>query len=109
MYVASRLGQPQINLVPAGLIDMGALPAGTKTVGIRTEHLDIRPASKAKATAQIEWVEHLGDQNHVHIDVNGHKLVTLARPGQGLKVGDAVRLEPVKPLYFDADGERLRA
>ncbi len=107
-YVASRLGQPQINLVPAGVLDAAGAPAGTATVGIRTENLAIRPVKGPKATARIEWVEHLGDQNHVHIDVAGHRLVTLARPGDDLTVGDAVRLETVRPLYFDANGDRLR-
>jgi len=108
-YVASRLGQPQINLVPAGVLDAAGAPQGTATIGVRTENLDIRPAKGSKATARIEWVEHLGDQNHVHIDVAGHKLVTLARPGDDLDVGDAVRLQTVRPLYFDANGDRLRA
>ncbi len=109
VYVASRLGQPQINLVPAGVLETAGAPGGTATIGIRTENLDIRPAKGAKATARIEWVEHLGDQNHVHIDIAGHRLVTLARPDDGLSVGDTVRLEPVRPLYFDANGDRLRA
>ena len=107
-YVASRLGQPQINLVPAGVLDTAGAPQGTVTIGIRTENLAIRPAKGSKAAARIEWVEHLGDQNHVHIEVAGHRLVTLARPGDDLTVGDTVRLETVRPLYFDANGDRLR-
>src|SRR5579859_4115942 len=38
-YVASRLGTPQINFVPARLVSEIALPPGTETIGIRTEHL----------------------------------------------------------------------
>jgi multiple sugar transport system ATP-binding protein len=109
IYVASRLGQPQINLVPMGVLDVGRTPPGTATLGIRTENLEIRPAKGGKADARIEWVEHLGDQNHVHIDVAGHRLVTLAQPGDDVRAGDAVRLNIVRPLYFDANGERLRA
>src|ERR1700742_5234648 len=40
-YVASRLGTPQINFLPAGLLSDVAVPPGTETVGIRTEHLRI--------------------------------------------------------------------
>ena len=32
LYVAARLGQPTINLVPAGLLPDGGSPAGTKTI-----------------------------------------------------------------------------
>src|SRR5436189_1270124 len=38
-YVAARLGQPAINLLPAGLF--AGAPRGAKTIGSRTEHLTI--------------------------------------------------------------------
>src|SRR5690349_18011793 len=40
-YVASRLGTPPINFLPAALIPEVAAPAGTETIGIRTEHIRI--------------------------------------------------------------------
>ena len=30
-------------------------------------------------TATVDWVEHLGDQNHLHLTVGSRKLVTLDR------------------------------
>ncbi len=105
LHVAARLGQPHINLLPADLLPAPAAPAGTRTVGARTEHLDIALASDGNA--EIDWVEHLGDQNHLHIRVGGHKLVTLADPDRPVGPGDRIRLALRTPLYFGADGQRL--
>src|SRR5271154_5323278 len=41
LYVASRLGTPSINFLPASLIPHAAMPPATETIGIRTEHLQI--------------------------------------------------------------------
>jgi multiple sugar transport system ATP-binding protein len=108
VYVATRLGQPAINVIPAGLVPNGALPAGAKTIGARTEHFRIAKASEGAAHGKVEWIEHLGDQNHLHLSVGGHRIVTLVDPDAGLERGDAVSLALVNPLYFDAAGNRVR-
>jgi len=107
LYVAARLGQPAINLFPVGLLPDGGAPAGAKTVGARTEHFRIAPAANGHAQATVDWVEHLGDQNHLHVTVGGHKLVTLVDPATELRPGDAISVELVAPLYFDAAGNRV--
>ncbi|MBN8997246.1 MAG: ABC transporter ATP-binding protein [Rhizobiales bacterium] len=108
VYVATRLGQPAINLIPAGLIPAGSLPSGATTIGARTEHLRIARATNGAATAKVDWIEHLGDQNHLHLTVGNHKLVTLADPSSDLAGGDAVSLAFVNPLFFDTAGDRVR-
>jgi multiple sugar transport system ATP-binding protein len=108
-YVASRLGTPAINLIPAELLGSETLPPLARTVGLRTEHIRISPADRSGPTARIHWVEHLGDQNHVHLKLATHSLVTLADPAQELKAGDQVSLAFTDPLYFDAAGNRLGA
>ncbi|MCX8504886.1 MAG: TOBE domain-containing protein, partial [Beijerinckiaceae bacterium] len=80
-----------------------------KTVGLRTEHLKIAPSDPASATGTVTWVEHLGDQDYLHINVQNHDVVTLSDPDSGLKAGDMVRLTPLSPLYFDDAGNRVRA
>jgi multiple sugar transport system ATP-binding protein len=107
VYVATRLGQPAINLIPAGLIPAGSTPSGSKTVGARTEHLRIAKASNGSAMGKVEWIEHLGDQNHLHVRVGDHRIITLVDPEVGLSSGDAVSLALVDPLYFDASGNRV--
>jgi multiple sugar transport system ATP-binding protein len=105
-YVAGRLGTPAINLIPAELLG-NTLPPLVRTVGLRTEHIRISPGDGPGPRAQVHWVEHLGDQNHVHLKLATHSLVTLADPGQPLRAGDQVSLEFESPLYFDQAGNRL--
>jgi len=109
IYVATRLGQPAINLIPAGLVPTGSLPAGAKTVGARTEHFRIARASNGEALGKVDWIEHLGDQNHLHVSIGSHRIVTLVDPEAGLERGDGVALSLVDPLYFDATGNRIRS
>jgi multiple sugar transport system ATP-binding protein len=109
LYVAARLGQPTINLIPAGLLPDGGAPQGTKTIGARTEHFRIARATNGHAQAKVDWIEHLGDQNHLHVSVGEHKLVTLVDPAAELQPGDAVTVELVAPLYFDQAGNRIGA
>ena len=106
IYVATRLGQPHINLIPRNLFPNVAMPTAAETVGVRTENLLI--SRHNGAAARIDWIEHLGDQNHLHIDLNGHKVTTLVQPDAQLDVGDVVALELQNPLYFDRAGARLR-
>jgi multiple sugar transport system ATP-binding protein len=107
VYVATRLGQPAINLIPAGLIPSGSMPAGARTVGARTENLAIAKVANGSAVGKVEWIEHLGDQNHLHVSIGENRIVTLADPQTDLVSGDAVSLTLVNPLYFDASGRRI--
>jgi multiple sugar transport system ATP-binding protein len=107
LHVAARLGQPAINLLPAGLLPDGGTPAGTRTIGARTEHLSIEKAPNGHADGIVDWVEHLGDQNHLHVTVGTKKLVTLTDPDTDLEKGDKVTIRYRSPLYFGADGQRL--
>ena len=108
-YVAGRLGTPQINFLPATLLPEIAMPAGTDTVGIRTEHLHIAAANGGSIVGRVRRVEHLGDQNHVYLEYRGETLVTLADAHQPLEAGQDVELQLVRPLYFDAAGQRIAA
>jgi multiple sugar transport system ATP-binding protein len=108
-YVASRLGTPSINLIPAELLGADMVPPNVRTVGLRTEHIRISSAGRTGPLARVHWVEHLGDQNHVHLKLEQHSLVTLADPVQELKAGDHVSLEFTEPLYFDQAGNRVGA
>ncbi|MET3578551.1 multiple sugar transport system ATP-binding protein [Mesorhizobium robiniae] len=107
LHVAARLGQPAINLLPTGLLPDGDMPAGTKTIGARTEHLSIGKASNGHADGVVDWVEHLGDQNHLHVSVGTKKLVTLTDPDTQLEKGDKVIIRYRTPLFFDQAGNRI--
>lgn len=110
IYVATRLGMPSINLLPASAFPAQPMPPGTSTIGARTEHVVVgRSVKDQSSAARVDWIEHLGDQNHLHLSLGAHKLVTLVDPDMPLQVGDAVDLSLRGALYFAADGERIAA
>ena len=100
-YVASRLGQPRINLLPADAF--GAAKAGAAQIGLRPEHVRIGEGQPAT----VRRVEHLGDQTRLHLTMGGHDIVTLADPHTPLSPGDALSIRPENPLWFDASGNRI--
>jgi multiple sugar transport system ATP-binding protein len=107
LYVATRLGSPQINLLPVEMLPEAKVSRRASTVGVRTEHLQIAKPEGSGLVARVRRVEHLGDQNHVHLEYKGHALITLADPHRPLAAGQEVGLTLVNPLYFDAAGRRI--
>ena len=106
-YVAARLGAPGINLVSHTLFPAIRAPAAARTIGVRTEHVHIRKAVNGNAAGTVTWIEHLGDQNHLHVGLSDGELVTLGDPDAGLTVGDRVSIELTNPLFFDENGKRV--
>ncbi|HSI40981.1 MAG TPA: ABC transporter ATP-binding protein [Xanthobacteraceae bacterium] len=107
LHVAQRLGQPGINLVPRSLFPAIAAPERTQTIGARTEHVRIAKVPERAGIGTVRWIERLGDQNHLHVDLAGRELVTLGDPDSDLAVGDPVTVDFIRPLYFDAAGQRI--
>ncbi|MEE9321005.1 MAG: ABC transporter ATP-binding protein [Granulosicoccus sp.] len=118
LHVAARLGQPSINLLPVSVFGDLSVPAGTTTIGLRTEHLQVSTSAAVGQTtmpagqvaAILDRIEHLGDQNRLHLHMGEHRLVTL---GDGelefkLSPGSEVLLQVEHPLYFDKAGQRVR-
>jgi len=108
IYVAARLGSPPINLAPRSAFPETAMPDGTTTVGARTEHAQITRANGRRASGRVTWVEHLGDQDHLHVKLGEQDFVTLADPDTGLGPGDEVAIALTDPLFFNAAGDRVR-
>jgi multiple sugar transport system ATP-binding protein len=101
-YVASRLGQPRIALLPADAFGPGA-PAGAAQIGLRPEHILLGEGQPAR----VHRLEHLGDQTRLHLEMGPHRIVTLADPQTRLGQGDMVAIRPENPLWFDASGNRI--
>ncbi|WP_299656253.1 ABC transporter ATP-binding protein [uncultured Tateyamaria sp.] len=101
-YVAARLGQPRINLLPVGLLGEDA-PAGAHQVGLRPEN--IRHGSGRDA--HVVRVEHLGDQTRLHLKVADHDVITLTDPHTKLNAGETIQIAPDNPVFFDAAGARI--
>jgi multiple sugar transport system ATP-binding protein len=104
-YVATRLGTPPINLLPVDALPVNDAPGETAVVGARTEHIELVP--DAGGPAEVTLVEHLGSENHLHLRMNGHRLVTLVAPDQEWRAGGRARVALHRPLYFDATGKSL--
>ncbi|MES2667542.1 MAG: ABC transporter ATP-binding protein [Pseudomonadota bacterium] len=105
-YVASRLGQPRINLLPAGAF--GQAKAGAAQIGLRPEHIRIRASTEGGQPATIRRVEHLGDQTRLHLTMGPHDLITLTDPNTVLAPGQTLHISPENPLWFDAGGARIQ-
>lgn len=101
LYVASRLGLPRINIVPADLF--GGAPAGATQIGMRPEHI----AQGSGQDAMVKRVEHLGDQTRLHLDLQGHAITTIANPDSTYTPGAMIKIAPKNPLCFDAQGQRI--
>ena len=102
-YVAARLGQPRINLLPIGVLDAPA-PSGATVMGLRPENIRHGQGRDASVTR----VEHLGDQTRLHLKVGSHDVITLTDPHSTLNPGETIQIAAQNPIYFDADGNRVR-
>jgi multiple sugar transport system ATP-binding protein len=112
-FVASRLGSPRINLLPRAALGEIAAPAQAVTVGVRAEHVRLHPAPAdgGHRAARVRRIERLSDQHLVHLGLaeSDQELVTAAPNGAHFEPGDAVGIELLRPLWFDAEGQRLVA
>lgn len=101
LYVAGRLGLPRINALPVDLFP-GA-PAEATTIALRPEHI----VTGEGQDAEVRRVEHLGDQTRLHLNLEGHDIITLTDVHTALEAGDRIAIAPRNPLYFDAVGDRV--
>ncbi len=101
-YVATRLGQPRIALLPADAF--GPAPSGAAQIGLRPEHI----VQGEGQPATVRRVEHLGDQTRLHLTFGPHEIITLADPQTALTAGDSIPIRLQSPLWFDATGARIQ-
>lgn len=112
-YVAARLGTPRINLLPRAALAGLAAPAQAATVGIRAEHLRLHPfaTERGHGAATVRRIERLSDLHLVHVGLAGgdEELTSASPPGANHEPGDPVRVELLRPLWFDTEGRRIAA
>ncbi len=136
LFVASFIGSPKMNLLPAGIVSVGESsvkvrlrdgsvvvanvrpgssklePGSPVTLGVRSEHLTLADAESAENVigCKVQWVEQLGDTTFAYLDTaDGQKLV-LRLPGETpMSVGDAIRVRvpPGRAHVFDEQGLAL--
>ena len=107
VYVARRLGSPQINVLPPRALQVDDVPKGAKTLGLRPE--DVRLTSEG-VTARVLTVENLGVETVVLLQVGeGERLHALLPAGESLApdIEVKVSLRPGSALFFDSEGWRI--
>ena len=100
VYVASRLGLPRINILPSALF--GGDHKGPQ-IGLRPENI----RQGQGVDARVVRAEHLGDQTRLHLDLQGHAVVTLTDPHRDYEPDEMIQISPHNPLYFDGSGMRV--
>jgi ABC-type sugar transport system ATPase subunit len=105
-FVASFIGSPAMNLVPAAAIgiDRDGLLAG-----FRPEHVHLGLATDGGFgfDASVELVEYLGDERLAHVRLGEHLLVAKLPADQSLETGKATSFtvdSPAVLLFDDATG-----
>ena len=102
IYVAARLGQPRINVLPASLF--GESPTPAQFIGMRPEQI----IQGSGVDTRVKRIERLGDQTRLHLSLDEYDLVTTTEPHTEALVGDVVKIQPKNPFFFDASGARIR-
>jgi len=106
LYVANRLGSPQINELPAGSLGIMEGPAGAASIGVRPEDVVLGAGG---VPARVLTVEPLGAETVILLEVGGSRVHALAGPGPLLHPHEttSLRVIPGTTLFFDREGRRL--
>jgi multiple sugar transport system ATP-binding protein len=105
-FVATFIGSPSMNLIPAGALGVGIGGAG-RLVGFRPEHVQLGDgkANAAQWDATVEVVQYLGDEQLAYLRLGEVEIVAKlpleAQLEPGRKESFAVPIQ--KLLLFDAE------
>ena len=118
-FVAGFIGAPAMNFLPvtttsggathAG-ISLGPVPAGTVKLGIRPEHVAIRPPGQGLLDATVTLRETLGGDAYLYVRLPGDATMVVRAEGDtALDHGSVIGLDfPLGRLHaFAADGRTL--
>jgi multiple sugar transport system ATP-binding protein len=116
-FVAQFIGTPQMNVVrtedlPAELRSLAPATAQTGALGLRPEHIAVRPAGGAGVAGTVELIEALGAETLMYVrDGAGALWVTRQSGRTHQRLGDAVSLhmDGAHAHWFDAQGRVVRA
>src|SRR5471032_2949170 len=102
-FVASFIGSPPMNLIPAERAGRAVLH------GVRPEHLEPCSAADAKLTAAIDLIEPLGADTLAHGAINGARIIVRLPAATAVREGALhLRFAPENEHFFDAaSGKRI--
>jgi multiple sugar transport system ATP-binding protein len=105
-FVASFIGSPAMNFLPASIL--GSAPRSVAEIGIRPEHVRLaEPRKGAKSiTGTIQLVERLGNATAIHVETSAGTVTALTGPESEASAGTETGLafDTGKMIGFDADG-----
>jgi multiple sugar transport system ATP-binding protein len=106
LFVAGFIGSPKMNFISGA----PAEPFGAHTVGIRGEHLVIKP-SDGVWSGKVIHTENLGADSYVYLEMGTEEPIIVRLDGQNeYHSGDTVHIAPMddKIHRFDAAGKPIR-
>jgi len=116
-FVASFIGAPPMNLLPAGhdgVAPSSGTPASAATIGFRPEDADVAhsgetPSGALALDADVEAVEPVGAESFVYCAAAGSRIVVRVAGRAVVQPGDRLRVvtRAEKLHWFDAAGKRL--
>ncbi|MGL4235815.1 ABC transporter ATP-binding protein [Tabrizicola sp.] len=119
LFVAGFIGAPAMNFLDVTLADgqamhgaepLGPAPENTVHLGIRPEHIALRPAGQGHMAVTVLLRETLGGDAYLYVRTGtGHQLVVRAEGDTALDHGAEVGLDlpPARRHHFAADGRAL--
>ena len=108
IYVATRLGQPRINIVPPETFPALATPDGTDMIGLRPENVTFDADVPGSVAGKVGNIEYLGDQTRVEVSIGSTSLITLTHGAPEVGSESDVQVGAVSPLFFDSSGDRIK-
>jgi ABC-type sugar transport system ATPase subunit len=119
-FVAGFIGAPAMNFLTVRMqagqalvegVSLGAAPEGTVTLGIRPEHLVLRPAGTGQLQARVSICETLGGDAYLYVRLpDGQTLVVRTEGNTALDHGATVGLDfPVASQHHFAPNGRTLA
>jgi multiple sugar transport system ATP-binding protein len=104
LFVAGFIGSPKMNFLTGKYAD--AYKA--KTVGVRSEHIDI--AKDGKWSGKVIYSENLGSDSYIYVDIGETEPVVVRQPGKAdYRPGDTLSFSPRGDLFhrFDDSGRPM--
>jgi ABC-type sugar transport system ATPase subunit len=111
-FVASFIGTPSMNFLPASAAPAGAAPAGAAELGVRPESakLSAAPGAVKLGAGEVALVEPLGASALVHVSLGKSEVVVEMRADDAPAPDSRAEIwaDPKSLFYFDAEGRRVR-
>jgi ABC-type sugar transport system ATPase subunit len=113
-FVASFIGTPPMNFLPADQMTSRLAPASAKTTGFRPEVTQLN--AKAQGAVEIgkgkvSLIEPLGSTTYVHLRMGDSNIVSETRESSlNIKLDEVLPIfvNPKEFFYFEASGKRLQ-